>query len=40
MMDTAEELDLIKSMLAAVKKDIDVLYERVDELIKRQKVNN
>jgi uncharacterized protein YoxC len=37
-METTQELDLIKSMLAAVKRDIDVLYERVEELI--QRLNN
>jgi hypothetical protein len=36
----APSIDLIVSILSAIKKDIDELYKQIEELKKLQKINN
>jgi hypothetical protein len=40
MPDDKISVDLIVSILSAIKKDIDELYKMVEELKKLQKINN
>jgi hypothetical protein len=38
--EDAPSIDLIVSILSAIKRDLDDLYKMVEELKKLQKVNN
>jgi hypothetical protein len=40
MSDEKPSLDIIVSVLSAIKRDLDDLYKMVEELKKMQKINN